>query len=135
MLSFHMSQDPHSEDIRRDGKLIGFLQWHRNNRKIVIWEQGCDLTLDELQQCTERLSGKDATPGYSPEIELGREITKGSRAARVDRNRCADLDGGKEFAVFMRTSYLKHWYYDGYRAFDELAQAVEFRDKWLNNED
>lgn len=128
MLSFHMSADLHSEDIRRDGTLIGFLQWHRNNKRITVWQKGGELSLDELKQCVDRLSTKDASPGYNPESELGREVERGSRSARVDMNR---VPGEGQYAVFQRTFYMRRWYYDGYAAFDDLDEAIKFRDGWL----
>jgi hypothetical protein len=61
----------------------------------------------------------------------GIDVENGGRKARVDGNRCADVDGGKELAVFMHTFYNGRWVYDGYRAFAKLHEAVRFRDDWL----
>lgn len=60
-----------------------------------------------------------------------RTISKGSRSARVDINRVAEHDDGKQFAVFKTTNYLGRDYYDGYVPFHTLKEAQKFRDTWL----
>lgn len=69
------------------------------------------------------------------EYGLERKSASGDRKARIDRNRCADEDDGKEHAVFKHTNYLGRWYYDGYVAFTSPEDALAFRDRWINHED
>ena len=54
-----------------------------------------------------------------------------SRKARVDRSRYAELDGGKEWGVFMYTLYMGRWYYSGYTAHSSQEEAEAARDDWL----
>jgi hypothetical protein len=63
--------------------------------------------------------------------DFGEIITNGSRSARVDVNRCADVDDGARYAVFKTTNYLGRDYYDGYEPFHNLTAAIAARDRWL----
>lgn len=67
------------------------------------------------------------------QVELGRTHEYGFRKARMDKNACVEFDDGKRFAVFQHTFYLGKWYYDGYRAFATVDEAIDFRDKWLHS--
>lgn len=49
MLTFISGMDPHSLDIRQDGKHIGFLQWHRGPYHAIFWDHPADLSLSELK--------------------------------------------------------------------------------------
>ncbi len=135
MLEFRLSADPHSKDIVRDGTPLGCAQWHRSRKKrIIIWSKpGTELTLAELEQCVEFLQGQTARPGPDPDVELAREVTnaEGDRKARVDYNRVSDCTDEGRYAVFKRTRYQYRWYYDGYRDFEYLEEAIRFRDCWL----
>jgi len=135
VLVFRQSTDQHSLDIVRDDKPLGFLQWHRGRHRIILWAgPGVELSLAELEQCVVELTGKSAKPGGDwPDVEIGRELPGlgGARKARVDYNRVSAGTEEGRFGVFMRTYYQHRWYYDGYRDFEELEDAVAFRNAWL----
>lgn len=52
MLTFHASADPHSLEVKRDGRFIGFLQWHPGRPPHFIqWTgDGCSFTIDEMER-------------------------------------------------------------------------------------
>ena len=57
---------------------------------------------------------------------------KDGRKARVDKNRCAEFDGGKEWAVFKHTNWMGRWHYDGYTAYATKEEAEAARETWLD---
>jgi len=60
LLEFKQTMDKHSLDIIRDGKGIGYLQWHsyRENR-IVLREPLESLSIFEMIDCLEELNKRN----------------------------------------------------------------------------
>jgi predicted GNAT superfamily acetyltransferase len=56
MLRFMESMDPHSLDVRRDGKLVGMIQVHRERYpRLTVFSDADYLSLDELREITREL--------------------------------------------------------------------------------
>ena len=57
MLTFHHTMDPHSLDIKREGKGIGYINWHKGESvaRVHIWHESHsnDLYVSEMEQIVE----------------------------------------------------------------------------------
>ena len=53
MLTFHETMDPHSLDVKRDGKLVAMLQWHDDKPCVCVTESWQRLSLMELSEIVQ----------------------------------------------------------------------------------
>jgi hypothetical protein len=55
MLTFHETMDPRSREIRRDGRLLGYLLWHPERAPGVSFQDGLAnyLTIAEMRQIVD----------------------------------------------------------------------------------
>ena len=62
MFEIRDSADQQSWDLFRDGKHIGYLQWHKTLR-LVIAEPFAYVTFEEIRQCVHRLEKRGKKTG------------------------------------------------------------------------
>lgn len=65
MIKFERSMDEHSLDIMRNGKFVGFLQWHVDREPRVHLCDQEPLALSEILACLKRLREELAKAGRS----------------------------------------------------------------------
>jgi len=55
MIAFRRGMDPHSLEISRGGKDIGYLQWHLSSAPRVVFSAAFEyLTISEMHQALEK---------------------------------------------------------------------------------